>query len=218
MNRRGASVRRVDNARAIVTMDGTFSGPAVAQPIRKTRERFNIPGHARELTFSCHGRMPLLTSDRSKQWLVDALARARVGLGFELWAYVIMPEHVHLLLLPPAHGADIASILKGIKQPVARTATNFLRRSDNRRWLERLKVCRPNGRVEHRFWQQGGGYDRNIVTAKAAQSVVEYIHNNPVRRGFVDCPTDWRWSSARWYDGCRDTKLDMGTVGFEALP
>src|SRR5210317_1644510 len=126
MNRRGASVRRVDNARAIVTMDGTFSGPAVAQPIRKTRERFNIPGHARELTFSCHGRMPLLTSDRSKQWLADALARARVGLGFELWAYVIMPEHVHLLLLPRAHGADIASILKGIKQPVARTAANFL--------------------------------------------------------------------------------------------
>jgi putative transposase len=162
--------------------------------------------------------MPLLTTDRSRQWLVDALARARVRLGFELWAYVMMPEHVHILLLPLSPGADIAPILRGIKQPVARTATNFLRQTGNRRWLERLKVCRPNGRVEHRFWQQGGGYDRNIVTAKAARAAVDYIHNNPVRRGLVEYPTDWPWSSARWYVGGADTNLDMDMAGFGGSP
>lgn len=201
-----------------MAIDNNFGGRTDPEPIRKTRHSFNIPGHARELTFSCHHRMALLTSDRSRQWLVDALASARARHGFELWAYVIMPEHAHILLRPLSHGADIAPILKGIKQPVARAATNFLRQNNNRRWLERLKVCRPSGRVEYRFWQQGGGYDRNIVTPKAARAAVEYIHNNPVRRGLVECPTDWPWSSAQWYCGCGDTKLEMDMVRFEGSP
>jgi len=175
---------------------------------RKTRRSYNISGHARALTFSWYRRMPLLTAERSRGWLIDSLARARTRMTFELWAYVIMPEHVHLFLRPLSESAEIAAILQAIKQGVARKATNCLR-ANHPRWLQRLAVRRPTGRVEHRFWLQGGGYDRNIVTDKAARAVIDYIHHNPVHRGLVSSPTDWPWSSARWFAGTGDALLEM---------
>ena len=63
--------------------------------------------------------------------------------------------------------------------------------------------------MEYRFWQQGGGYDRNFDNVAAAWASVEYIHRNPVRRGLVDCPTDWTWSSARWYAGLDGVLIEM---------
>jgi len=180
------------------------------QPARvcKRRVTFNEPGHAHELTFSCHRHLQLLSRDRTRQWLVESLDLARQKWDFELWAYVIMPEHVHLLLLPRQAEYEIAAILKAIKQSVARRAIRFLRR-DAPDWLERVKVSRPAGRVEHRFWQQGGGYDRNIHRARTAWASVRYMHENPVRRGLVARPVDWVWSSARWYAGLPDVKLEM---------
>ena len=76
-------------------------------------------------------------------------------------------------------------------------------------WLERLKVTWPDGRVEHRFWEQGGGYDRNILEARIAWASVAYIHNNPVRRGLVATAEEWPWSSAAWYAGAAEVKLAM---------
>ena len=65
------------------------------------------------------------------------------------------------------------------------------------------------GPARYRFWQQGGGYDWNIIKAKTAWAAVEYIHNNPVRQGLADCPTNWEWSSACWYAGDDDVRLEM---------
>lgn len=192
----------------VVENDKTRVPGLCEQPPRKTRRSYNTAGHGRALTFSCHRRMPLLAADRSRGWLLDSLVRARAKMGFELWAYVIMPEHVHLFLRPFSESAEIAPILKAIKQGVARKATNYLR-SNHPKWLERLAVRRPTGRIEHRFWQQGGGYDRNIITDKAARAVIDYIHHNPVNRGLVERPTDWTWSSARWFAGAGDALLEM---------
>src|SRR5262249_48785979 len=64
-------------------------------------------------------------------------------------------------------------------------------------------------RLRHRFWQPGGGYDRNITSAAALRAVIDYIHANPVRRGLVARAEDWEWSSARWYAGLRPVKLEM---------
>jgi len=99
-------------------------------------------------------------------------------------------------------------ILKTIKQGVGQRAIHYLERY-NPQWLERLTVRHPNGKVERHFWQPGGGYDRNIVTMKALVASVHYLHANPVRRGLVVQPTEWGWSSARWYEGERDVRLKM---------
>ncbi len=178
------------------------------QTYRKRRKSFNDPGHAHELTFSCYQRWPLLGKDRTRQWLIDALGNSRRRWNLELWAYVIMPEHVHILLCPREASYDMALILKAIKQPVSRNAVRYLRRHAPD-WLTKLRVTLPSGRVQHRFWQPGGGYDRNIVHEKTAWACVGYIHDNPVRRGLVGLPTDWPWSSARWYEGMDDVVLSM---------
>jgi len=75
--------------------------------------------------------------------------------------------------------------------------------------MQAIRVERSNGRVEHRFWQQGGGYDRIITHLHTAWKAVDYIHNNPVRRGLAANSTDWVWSSARWYAGFDDAVLSM---------
>jgi hypothetical protein len=79
---------------------------------RKTCRRFNDVGHAHFLTFSCYHRQPFLSRDRSRQWMLDAIARAREQYDFHLWAYVIMPEHVHLLIWPARREYSISAILK----------------------------------------------------------------------------------------------------------
>jgi putative transposase len=176
--------------------------------LRHRRRSINLPNHAHELTFSCYGGYQLLSKDRTRQWFVNALDRARRVHDLQLWAYVVMPEHVHVVLLPGRSDYRIGKVLEAIKEGVGRRAINFLKRIRSP-WLERLTVRQPSGKIERHFWQPGGGYDRNIVTMKALAASVHYLHANPVRRGLVVQPTDWEWSSARWYEGERDVKLIM---------
>jgi len=66
--------------------------------VTKLCERFDRPAHAHELTFTCYHNLPLLGKDRSRQWFVNALSIARQRHAFDIWAYVIMPDHAHLLI------------------------------------------------------------------------------------------------------------------------
>jgi len=182
------------------------------QPHRKTRRTFNIAGHAHALTFSCYHGLKLLNNNRTRQWLLEAVDLARDRYRFDVWAYVIMPEHVHLLIRPNSV-YDMSAILKAIKQPVARKAMQYLREHDPA-LLAELAVRRPSGRTEHRFWQQGGGYDRNIHDPATARHIIDYIHHNPVRRGLAAGPIDWPWSSARWYADLGDVKLAIDQPDF----
>ncbi|MBI1372145.1 MAG: hypothetical protein GC159_05210 [Phycisphaera sp.] len=175
---------------------------------RKTRETWNHAGHAHELTFSCYHHYKLLTAGRTRHWLIGALDRARRKHPIELWAYVIMPEHAHVLLFPTQAEYDVSAIEKSIKQSVSCKALAWLRANDQR-WLERLRGSRSGDRKRYHFWQPGGGYDRNVIEPATAWNMVAYIHANPVRRGLVERPTDWQWSSASWYEGCDDVVLKM---------
>ena len=127
---------------------------------RKLCKRWDAPWTAHFLTFSCFGRQPFLSGKRSPQWLIDAVEAARTRHPFDLWGYVIMPEHVHLLILPH-EGTLISRILYGIKKPVTTWALAFARKHAPY-FLPRMLDVQPNGRQAHRFWQRGGGYDRNM--------------------------------------------------------
>ena len=85
---------------------------------------------------------------------------------------------------------------------------NFLR-EQSPDWLPHLAVRRSDGRVEHQFWQPGGGYDRNIREVETLWNMIDYVHLNPVRKGLAAGPGDWYWSSARWYAGAPDVPLQM---------
>ena len=107
--------------------------------VRKRRRRFDEPGHARELTFSCYRQFQFLSRERTRQWVADALQTARTKWSFELWAYVLMPEHIHLLIHPRAPNLEAGKIVGGIKEEVARKAIAYLARHAPA-WLPRITV------------------------------------------------------------------------------
>lgn len=162
---------------------------------RKKVKHYDGLNDAHFVTFSCYQRLPLLSKDRTRHWFLEALASARMKHRFDVWAWVIMPEHVHLLIWPRQRETRIASILSSIKKPVGYKAIQFLAEKSPA-FLERLTVVNKN-RTYRRFWQAGPGYDKNLNKVAAIHNVVEYIHANPVRRELVASPTDWPWSSAK---------------------
>ncbi len=178
------------------------------------RREINAPGHAHELTFSCFHRFRFLQAERTCPWLADAIEAARELHAFDLWAYVFMPEHVHLIVRPRRPGYQMRSILAGIKVPVARRAIRYLQ-DQKSPWLQRLTRQRGS-RTERLFWQSGGGYDRNITCAKTLLQMIDYLHLNPVRHGLVASARDWKWSSAAWFEG-GSSPLPLDPIPWEWL-
>jgi len=127
------------------------------------------------ITFSCYHRQPLLANPSAVYQFEVALELSRVLYDFYVTRYVVMPEHVHLLISEPQRGT-LASALQAINQSVAR---------------------RLIGKREH-FWQ-ARYYDFNVWTAKKRIEKLRYIHRNPVKRGLVEELEDWAWSSFRHY-------------------
>ncbi|MGB8886039.1 MAG: transposase [Candidatus Korobacteraceae bacterium] len=129
----------------------------------------------RFVTFSCYRRQPLLQSARAMRMFELALEQARRQYGFWVTGYVVMPEHVHLLVSEPER-ATLAVALQALKQSVAR----------------RLIAHSPH------FWQ-ARYYDFNVYTRKKRVEKLRYMHRNPVKRGLVQEPQDRPWSSFRHY-------------------
>ncbi|MBX3359449.1 MAG: transposase [Phycisphaeraceae bacterium] len=165
-------------------------------------KRFELPGGVRFITFSCQRRLPLLSNPSIRRIMVDSIAQARTSHGFELFAWVLMPEHVHLLIRPH-QDTPLDRPLKSIKLAVAKAAI--------RRWRDlganRLLTNIDDGRGTPRFWQKGGGFDRNVRDAAEFCREVRYIHRNPVERGLVTAPELWTWSSVHWWMGHRGDEL-----------
>lgn len=186
-------------------------GTSRSEPVRrKIRKALDEPGHAHFLTYSCLRCWPLLSSDRIRHWVVEGMEETRRRLDVALWAYVIMPEHVHLLLFPESE-CPMRRVLAALKRGVSKRARSYLIETGQHDWLERLTIRHPS-RTVFRFWQPGGGYDHNIWKQRTLREVVGYIHANPVRRGLVESPEDWYWSSARFWTGEKSVPIAMDPV------
>jgi putative transposase len=179
------------------------------------RRSYNDAGHAHELTFSCYQQLPLLKSERTCLWLAKAIDAAHKQYKFDVWAYVFMPEHVHLLICPKQPDYKMSDILTAIKHPVSKTALAYVRKHAPH-WLPKLTRQRGK-RTERHFWQSGGGYDRNICTGQTLLAMIDYLHLNPVRRGLVKKPEDWKWSSAGWFLKEAVSPLTLNTIPPEWL-
>jgi putative transposase len=172
--------------------------------VTKCCKRYNDSGCAHELTFSCYQSRNFLSKERPCQWLAEAIDQARTLQDFSLWAYVFMPNHVHLLIRPHKKDYSVSAILKAIKTPVATKAIRYLK-ENNPEGLKQLATgqqYRP-----YHFWQKGGGYDRNMNRTDTLIEAVRYIHLNPVRKKLVDSPLKWYYSSASAWAG-----LDEGSL------
>ena len=156
--------------------------------------RYYGRGDLHFVTFSCYRRRPFLGTRRARDHFVKILNQVRSRYGFQLVGYVVMPEHVHLLLSEPKKG-NPSKILQVLKQTVSRKL----------RWRRRKpsvgQLSLPFGDTrcdaEH-FWQRRF-YDFNVWSAKKLREKLEYMHANPVQRKLVQHPKDWPWSSWSYY-------------------
>jgi putative transposase len=171
---------------------------------RKTLRRREIPLGIRFVTCSCLDRKPLFEHDRIKAEFVRTLQRTREHHRFALLAWVIMPEHVHLLMIPRLPESPVAAILNMLKSTFSRTVLARIR-SDRDPAL--ASMISRTGTLS--FWQSGGGHDRNLRDEAKLTEAIRYIHQNPVERGLVANPVEWTWSSARWYAGDRTGGLPI---------
>ncbi len=175
------------------------SAMAFSDERKKKYQHFNTPGHAHALNFSCYKNQPLLRYKFTKEILVNAINRARQLHDFAVIAWVFMPNHVHLLIFPRKEKYSVSDIFKSIKQSSANRAIPVIKEKNVK--LSR-RITTGLEKPEYRFWQDGGGYDRNLWSKEAIYSEIDYIHNNPIRKGFVEDVMDWKWSSAReWMTG-----------------
>ena len=165
---------------------------------RKRVRHYHEPGDLHELTFSCYRRLPLLTNDLWRKLLCQSIDRAVRNQAYRLVSFVLMPEHLHLLVMPTAAQVAIDDLLSAIKQPHSVRIKKILQ-ANGSPLLDKLTIQERPGKQVFRYWQEGPGYDRNLSTLAAVMAAIDYIHLNPVRRGLVRSAADWKWSSARWY-------------------
>ena len=128
--------------------------------------------------------------------LAEEVDRARQKFGFALLGYVFMPEHVHLVLLPP-EGMKLGAVVGEMKSRMAR----------------RYFASAPDlkGVGKRVFWEKRC-YDHNCRTPDTVTEKIEYCHKNPVTRGLVDDPSEWQWSSYNAYHGNTDVPLAIQPV------
>lgn len=150
-------------------------------------KRYHGFGHDHFVTFSCYQRLQYLNDDHSRTVFLKTLEQLRRQHSFHVFGYVLMPEHVHLLLGEPKQ-SKLEDIFRALKTQTSK----------------RLKGERPQ------FWQRRY-HDFNVLTQKKFVEKLRYIHRNPVARGLTESPEDWPWSSfLHWATG------DEGLVEIES--
>jgi putative transposase len=161
----------------------------------KKLKRYYGRGDLHFITFSCYRRLPLLRAVRARNAFVHALGKIRGRYKFLLVGYVVMPDHVHLLISEPPKVTP-SVVLKALKQRVSRDLRKNKRRTSSAQLpLPFMSV----GTGPLRFWQPRF-YDFNVYSAKKKREKLEYMHGNPVKRGLVKDPGAWIWSSFLFYE------------------
>ncbi len=169
---------------------------SVLMPWGLTRFHHSRQGHF--VTFCCYRRRPLFTTSCCRRIFESALERVRCSYRLYVYGYVIMPEHVHLLLSEPQPGGGPLKPefgLRGNSGWLCHQQTHTL--ADALKSLKQGIARRLLGDAEH-FWQKRY-YDFNIRDYAHFVEKLRYIHRNPVKRGLCDRPEDWEWSSFLHY-------------------
>lgn len=141
--------------------------------------------------------IPVFTRPATVNIVLDSL-RFLMQNGLKLHAYVILENHLHMVLQSPQLDRDMARF----KSYTAKQLIAYLAENNVTQILEQLAFYKKAHKYDigYQFWQEGY-HPEWIQNDEMMRQKVDYIHRNPVERGFVDLPEHWRYSSARNYMG-----------------
>jgi len=165
-----------------------------------TRTRYRIFGTEFPYFMTCTtvGWTAVFTRVDAVDIVLDSWGYLQRERAFVLFGYVVMENHLHLIASAP----DLSAVMRDFKSYTARQILGLLRKHAADALLRPLRAMKPNHKrgSEYQVWQEGSK-PKQIQSDAMMLQKLEYIHNNPVKRGFVDDPVHWRYSSARNYAG-----------------
>jgi putative transposase len=176
--------------------------------------RYHESGQSHFITFSCYRRKPKFADTRFYDLFPLCLEAMRLRFRMRIYGYVVMPEHVHLLVSEPEHG-NLAGAMHYLKLSFSKRAKSLsgaqvsVQTKDANLGHQHQRFDANSGPVEP-FWQKRY-YDRNVRSVREFGIKLRYLHRNPVKRGLVRDPGDWKWSSFRHY-----AFREMGIVEIES--
>src|ERR1700761_1113235 len=156
------------------------------------------------VTFSVIRWIDVFTRREYKDILVESLKYCIENKGLQLYAWVIMSNHVHLIM--GTNGKPMQDILRDVKRHTSKKITKAISENmqeSRREWMlwffEREGKINPNNE-QYQFWQQGNN-PIELWSNEGIDQKLDYLHNNPVTAGWVDEPEHYLYSSARDYAG-----------------
>ena len=140
-------------------------------------------------------RLPVFRTDKLRDVTCRALYEARRSGGFLLFAYVIMPYHIHGIAGSDLKPSKTMQFINGI---ISRRVINYLKEEGYTSSLEKLRQHEKERRYRYSLWEHHSN-SMALTSESVFMQRVNYIHSNPVRAGLIERPEDYRWSSARWW-------------------
>jgi putative transposase len=167
-----------------------------ARPVPRNLHRFHQSRESHFLTFSCYHRQPYFNCPEIYDLFLHCLEATRRRADLSIYGYVIMPEHVHLLLSEPEHGT-LADAMRALKLSFSKLARRLVPQVPRAGFASSpgKKTLSPGFGS---FWQKRY-YDRNVRDRREFGVKLRYLHRNPVKRGLAKDLEDWKWSSFRHY-------------------
>lgn len=166
--------------------------------------KFHNPGGVYFISFATVGWVDVFTRERYCSIIIDSISYCRKQKGLEVFAYCIMPSHIHMIIRAKnGNPSEVLRDLKGFTSRQIIKAINEHERESRKEWLLGMfrKAGEKNSNVKnYQFWQQNNK-PIEIFSTSVIQQKIDYIHKNPVESGFVLNPVDWKYSSARNYAG-----------------
>ncbi|MDY0403914.1 transposase [Sulfurovum sp.] len=164
------------------------------------RSRYKIyePTHPHFLTCTILNWLPVFTRKESVEILIQSFKHLQKEDNLKLYAYVILENHIHLL----ASSDDIGKSMRSFKSCTAKEILKLLQQENAITILEQLAFYKKAHKTTatYQIWQEGI-QPKLMQTDAMMISKIKYIHENPVKRGYVDEAVHWRYSSARDYEG-----------------
>ncbi|WP_445368960.1 REP-associated tyrosine transposase [Methylomonas sp. BW4-1] len=164
----------------------------------RSRYQFQQNPSPHFLTATINHWLPLFTRPATVNIVLDSWRFLQRDSGFQLYGYVILENHLHLIAAP----ADLSRDMQRFKAYTAKQIIGHLQQSGSARVLELLALLKRPHKTESEYqvWEEGS-HPQLIESEAAMRQKLNYIHLNPVKRGYVDLPEHWRYSSARNYAG-----------------